>query len=144
MTTKNMINSLPREAARALELELPNRVPAIKNAQYWEAGEKYGKRRVYINFIEETVLDELSEYCHKGSATGALSWLRRDGKCWFDLDSAELSGLRTEKLCCGGKKQTENARGVLEDLRNEVEAACNAILTPWLEKLAEDPLDTIF
>ena len=146
MTTQHTTNTttLPREAARALELELPNRVPAVKNAQYWEAGEKYGKRRVYINFIEETVLEALSEYCHKSSANAAAGWLRREGKCWFDLDSAELQGLNTERLSCLGKRQTENAQGVLEDLRAEVEAACNAILRPWLEKLAEDPLDQIF
>lgn len=144
MTTKTTINSLPREAARALELELPNRVPAVKSVQYWERGEQFGKRRAYISFSEETVAEELAEYCSRGTRTSALSWLSRDGKCWFDLDSAELQGLNTTKLSCLGKRQTENARGVLEDLRNEVEAACNAILTPWLEKLAEDPLDEIF
>lgn len=143
MTTNATIN-LPREAARALELELPNRVPAVKSAQYWERGAQYGKNRVYVNFIEEAVLEQLGEYCSKSTSTGAAGWLRREGKCWFDLDSAELEGLRTEKLCCGGKKQTENAQGVLEDLRAEVESACNAILAPWLEKLAEDPLDEIF
>lgn len=144
MTTKNTTITLPREASRALELELPNRVPAVKSAQYWDNGEAYGKRRVYVNFIEETVHEELSEYCHKSSAGTATRWLRQEGKCWFDLDSAELEGLRTEKLTCVGKRQTENARGVLEDLRSEVERACDAILTPWFEKLAEDPLDEIF
>lgn len=143
MATKN-INTLPREAARALELELPNRVPAVKSAQYWERGAQYGKNRVYINFIEGTVMEALSEYCSKSTSNGAAGWLRREGKCWYDLDSAELQGLRTEKLFCGGKKQTENAQGVLEDLRKEVEAACDSILRPWLEKLGEDPLDAIF
>ena len=143
MTTKN--EALPREAARALELELPNRVPAVKSAQYWERGEQYGKRRVYVTFNEATVAEELNEYCHKGNATTALRWLSRDGKCWFDLDAAELQGLNTDKLSCLGKRQTENARGVLEDLRAEVESACDAILAPWLEKMAEeDPLDEIF
>lgn len=142
MTTNN--TALPREAARALELELPNRVPAVKSAQYWERGEQYGKNRVYVNFIEEAVLEQLGEYCSKSTSNGAAGWLRREGKCWYDLDSAELQGLRTEKLCCGGKKQTENAQGVLDDLRAEVESACNAIIAPWLEKLAEDPLDSIF
>lgn len=145
MTTKNnTINSLPREAARALELELPNRVPAVKSVQYWERGEQYGKRRAYIQFIDSVVAEELNEYCHKSSANTALRWLIKDSKCWFDLDSAELEGLNTERLSCLGKRQTENARGVLEDLRREVESACNAILSPWLEQLAEDPLDTIF
>lgn len=146
MTTNNnnAIHTLPREAARALELELPNRVPAVKSVQYWERGEQYGKRRSYIQFIDAVVAEELNEYCHKGNATTALRWLSRDGKCWFDLDSAELEGLDTEKLSCLGKRQTENARGVLEDLRSEVEAACNAILSPWLENMAEDPLDEIF
>lgn len=145
MTTKNAtINTLPREAARALELELPNRVPAVKSVQYWERGEQYGKRRSYIHFSEALVAEELSEYCYKGNANTALRWLSRDGKCWFDLDSAQLEGLNTERLSCLGKRQTENARGVLDDLRNEVEAACNTILSPWLENMAEDPLDSIF
>ena len=144
MTTNNNTTTLPREAARALELELPNRVPAVKSAQYWERGEQFGKHRVYVTFNNEPVMEELSEYCHKGNATTALRWLSRDGKCWFDLDAAELQGLNTEGLSCLGKRQTENARGVLDDLRGEVESACNAILSPWLEQLAEDPLDAIF
>ena len=143
MTTKNM-NSLPREAARALELELPNRVPAVNSATFWERGEQFGKRRVYVTFEDAAVLDELNEYCHKSNANTALRWLTKDGKCWFDLDAAELQGLNTEGLSCLGKRQTENARGVLEDLRGEVEAACNSILSPWLEQLAEDPIDEIF
>ena len=144
MTTNNTtINTMPREAARALELELPNRVPVVKSAQYWERGEQFGKRRVYVTFNDEAVMEELNEYCHKGNATTALRWLGRDGKCWFDLDAAELQGLNTERLSCLGKRQTENARGVLDDLRGEVESACNAILSPWLEALAEDP-DPIF
>ena len=144
MTTNNNTTTLPREAARALELELPNRVPAVKDVQYWERGEQYGKRRVYIHFIDSAVLEDLNEYCHKGNANTALRWLSRDGKCWFDLDAAELQGLNTERLSCLGKRQTENARGVLDDLRSEVEAACNAILAPWLESMAEDPFDAIF
>ena len=144
MTTNATNNTLPREAARALELELPNRVPAVKDVQYWERGEQYGKRRAYIHFSEATVAEELNEYCHKGNATTALRWLSRDGKCWFDLDSAELEGLDTARLSCLGKRQTENARGVLDDLRSEVDSACNAILSPWLENMAEDPEDAIF
>ena len=124
---------LPREVARALEIELPKRVPAVKSAKYWERGEQFGKRRVYIEFSEETVLEELSEYCHKKVCGSALRWLRSEGKCWLDLDAAKLEGLRAEKLSCLGKQQTENARAVLGDFRAEVEAACQAIISPWLE-----------
>lgn len=124
---------LPRDVARALEIELPKRVPAVKSANYWERGEQFGKRRVYIEFSEETVLEELSEYCHKRVCGSALRWLRNEGKCWFDLSSAKLEGLRTEKLSCLGKQQTENARDVLGGLRAEVEAACQEVISPWLE-----------
>ena len=124
---------LPREVARALEIELPKRVPAVKSAKYWARGEQFGKRRVYIEFSEEAVLEELSECCHKKVCGSALRWLRKAGKCWFDLDSAKLEGLRTEKLSCLGKQQTENARAVLGDFRAEVEAACKDIISPWLE-----------
>lgn len=132
---------LPREVARALEIELPKRVPAVKSAKFWERGEQFGKRRVYIEFYEETVLEELSEYCHKSVCGSALRWLRSAGKCWFDLSSAKLEGLRTEKLSCLGKQQTENARAVLGDFRAEVEAACKDILAPWLEPKPESPED---
>ena len=124
---------LPREVARALEIELPKRVPAVKSAKYWERGEQYGKRRVYIEFSEENVLEELAEYCHKRVCGSALRWLRNEGKCWFELTSAKLEGLRTEKLSVLGKQQTENARDVLGEFRAEVEAACQDVISPWLE-----------
>ena len=98
MTTKNM-TGLPREAARALEIELPKRVHRIERVSYWEKGELYGKRRAYITI--------------RGNAAK---------KCWIDLDSASLVGLKDE----------------------EVERACDAILRPLLEKLAEIEDDPIF
>ena len=98
MATKNT-EALPREAARALEIELPKRVHRIERVSYWEKGEQYGKRRAYI-----TIRGNYSK------------------KCWVDMDTITLVGLKDK----------------------EVEAACDAILRPWLEKLAEDPLDAIF
>ena len=96
MTTNN-IAGLPREAARALEIELPKRVSGIENVCYWQKGEQFGLRRVYIN-----------------ATSGS--------KCWFDLDHVEIEG----------------------DKNEELERACNAILSPWLEKLAEIEDDPIF
>lgn len=100
MTTNATINALPREAARALEIELPKRVHRIERVSYWERGEQFGKRRVYVTL--------------RGNASK---------KCWIDLDTVTLVGLKDD----------------------EVERACDAILRPWLENMAEeDPLDAIF
>lgn len=97
MTTNNTtVTTLPREAARALELELPKRASGIENVCYWQKGEQFGLRRVYVN-----------------TTSGK--------KCWYDLDNVEIEGDKSE----------------------EIERACNAILAPWLEALAEDP-DPIF
>lgn len=99
MTTKST-EALPREAARALEIELPKRVHRIERVSYWERGEQFGKRRAYITLRGNT-----------------------SKKCWVDLDTITLVGLKDP----------------------EVEHACDAILAPWLEKMAEeDPLDAIF
>ena len=76
MTTKNAtINALPREAARALEIELPKRVHRIERVSYWEKGELYGKRRAYITI--------------RGNASK---------KCWIDLDAITLVGLKDPEI----------------------------------------------
>lgn len=133
--------ALPREAARALEIELPKRVPEVAKACYWERGEEKGMRRVYLNWDEEALRERLTQYVSKRTQGSAISFLTHEkaGKAWYDLDKASLEGLHTDKLYALGKGQQEQARWQLQQLRSEVEKACAAILEPWLTKMAADP-----
>jgi len=133
--------ALPREAARALELELPKRVPELAKACYWERGEEKGMRRVYLNWDEAALRERLTQYVSKRTQSSAISFLTREkaGKAWYDLDAASLEGLHTDSLYALGKAQQEQARRQLTELRSEVEKACAAILEPWLTKMTADP-----
>ena len=75
------------DEGRAIEIELPKRVPAVEEATYWRKGSSFGKHRVYIHLEDN------------------------DRAIWFDLRNLELDGIDDK----------------------EIEKACKAIVSPWLE-----------
>ena len=67
------------DQARAIEIELPKRVPDVEDATYWRKGSSFGKYRVYIHLEEDSTK-----------------------MIWFDLKNLELDGIddaEIEKAC---------------------------------------------
>lgn len=62
------------DEGRAIEIELPKRVPAVEEATYWSKGASFGKYRVYV---------------HLEDSTKAI---------WFDLKSLKLEGTDDEEI----------------------------------------------
>ena len=66
------------DEGRAIEIELPKRVPTVEEANYWLKGASFGKHRVYIHLEDSTK------------------------QIWFDLRNLELDGIddkEIEKAC---------------------------------------------
>ena len=66
------------DEARAIEIELPKRIPTVEEATYWRKGSSFGKHRVYIHLEDSTKT------------------------IWFDLRNLELDGVdnkEIEKAC---------------------------------------------
>ena len=66
------------DKARAIEIELPKRVPTVEEANYWVKGSSFGKYRVYIHLEDST------------------------RTIWFNLRNLELEGIddkAIEKAC---------------------------------------------
>ena len=62
------------DEARAIEIELPKRVPTVEEASYWRKGASFGKHRVYINLKDSTK------------------------QIWFDLRSLKLEGIDNQEI----------------------------------------------
>ena len=62
------------DEARAIEIELPKRVPAVEEAKYWSKGASFGKHRVYIHIKDSTK------------------------QVWFDLKSLKLNGYDSKEI----------------------------------------------
>lgn len=57
------------DMGRAIEIELPKRVPEVEEANYWLKGSSFGKHRVYIH-LEDS-----------------------NKRIWFELRNLELDGI---------------------------------------------------
>ena len=63
------------DQARAIEIELPKRVPDVEDATYWSKGASFGKYRVYVHLEE--------------NGTKAI---------WFDLKALKLEGYDSKEI----------------------------------------------
>lgn len=62
------------DMGRAIEIELPKRVPEVEEANYWLKGSSFGKHRVYIHLENST------------------------RRIWFDLTSLKLEGYDSKEI----------------------------------------------
>lgn len=62
------------DMGRAIEIELPKRVPEVEEANYWLKGSSFGKPRVYIHLENST------------------------RRIWFDLTSLKLEGYDSKEI----------------------------------------------